>query len=137
VPAGLPVVGTSDSSVVGKPVWIGGFRVTGIAASCAGSVARLARHECGLDEFGVEFRITTEGPDGRSNTATRLHYCGHPDCDAETSGSDGSVQLRPHWAMWHDYALGSSLFFVAAWALCACWLTVVLSYVAIRVRPTR
>lgn len=74
------------------------------------------------------------GGSGRpSQHGHHLHYCGYPDCDAETSGSDGSVQLGPHWAMWHDYAVGSSLFLVAAWALCACWLVFLLGYVAARV----
>jgi hypothetical protein len=141
VPAGLPVIDTSDLRVVGEPVWIGGFHVTGIAASCAGSAARLARHECAPDEFGVEFRITWDDPGDPSNTATDLVYCTYPDCEVVTSGSGGSIQLKPHWAVGFEYAVGASVFFVVAMALTGCWLAVVLIHIAarlaLRARPTR
>ncbi len=65
----------------------------------------------------------------------------YPDCEVVTSGSGGSIQLKPHWAVGFEYAVGASIFFAAGVALTACWLAFLVVHIAIRsalrARPAR
>jgi hypothetical protein len=123
VPSGLPTGNTGD------PVWIGGFHVRDIDASCSGSAERLARHECLPDRVTVTFRITGLARNGGLTRAVYLAYCGDPACYVDTT--DDSDELGPHWATGYNPVVGGSLFLVATWYLAAMWLLFLLVYVAV------
>jgi hypothetical protein len=125
VPAGLPTGDTGD------PVWIGGFHVREVEASCNGSAEQLARRECPPDRVTVTFRITSLARNGGLTRAMYLAYCGHPQCAVDTT--EDSDELGPHWATGYTPVVGAGLFLVATWYLTAMWLLFLLVYCAVQV----